>query len=115
MQVKQSANISNTHSIYELRHELPNDFKLTILGNYELSWNSQHFLEWWSSAQSFCQNETLLKLAKNRNYMLPVESYFTWKLELVSTILWKILATSIFHQPQSLLIFSEHFLLFDLV
>ena len=31
--VKQSMIISNKHGIYELSHELPNDFRLRILGN----------------------------------------------------------------------------------
>ena len=32
-QVKQSMIVSNKHGIYELPHELPNDLRLSILGN----------------------------------------------------------------------------------
>ena len=32
-QVKRSVIIGNKHGIYELFHELPNDLRLTILGN----------------------------------------------------------------------------------
>ena len=34
-QVKRSAIISNKHDIYVLPHELPNDLRLRILGNYQ--------------------------------------------------------------------------------
>ena len=37
--------ISNKHGIYELPHELENDLRLRILGNYERSEKSQNFLE----------------------------------------------------------------------
>ena len=43
-------------------------------------------------AQSPCQNESFVNttrtLLKNRNYTFSVVSSFTWKLELVSDILW---------------------------
>ena len=32
-QVKRIVSISNKHGIYELLHELPNNLRLTILGN----------------------------------------------------------------------------------
>ena len=48
---------------YELPRELPNDLRFKILGNEEISGNSQNFTE--------CQNEnfakTSKKLLKNRN------------------------------------------------
>ena len=33
LQVKRSMIVSNKHGIYELRHELPNDLRLSILAN----------------------------------------------------------------------------------
>ena len=36
-QVKRCAIITYKHGIYKLRHELPNDLKLRILGNKEIS------------------------------------------------------------------------------
>ena len=43
-------------------------------------------------AQSPCQNESFVNttrtLLKNRNYTFSVVCSFTWKLELVSDILW---------------------------
>ena len=59
--------ISNKHGIYELPHELPNELRLRILGNEEISGKSQNFMELKPSAQSSSQNDffntrkTLLK------------------------------------------------------
>ena len=39
-QVKRSLIISSTYGIYELSYELPNDLRLRILGNYEISGKS---------------------------------------------------------------------------
>ena len=70
-QVKRSAIISDKHGIYMLPHELPNDFRLRFLGNYEKSEKSQNFRELEPSAQSSSQNknfvDTSKKLLKNRN------------------------------------------------
>ena len=44
-QVKQRVIISNKHDIYELHHELPNDWRLMILGNWEKSGKSQNLTE----------------------------------------------------------------------
>ena len=43
--VKWSVIISNKHGIYELPHELTNDLRLRILGNWEKSGKSQDLLE----------------------------------------------------------------------
>ena len=43
--IKRSAIISNKHSIYKLPHELGNDLRLRILGNYEISRKSQNLIE----------------------------------------------------------------------
>ena len=63
-QVKRIVIISNKHGIYELPHELPDDLRLRILGNYEILRRSQR-----PSAQSSSQNENFLstsqKLFKN--------------------------------------------------
>ena len=45
-QVKRCAIITDKHGICELPHELPNDLRLRILGNYEISGKSQNFIEW---------------------------------------------------------------------
>ena len=70
-QVKRWAIISYKYGIYELFHDLPNDLRLRILGNEEISGNCLNPIEWWPSAQSPRQNESLantsIKLPKNRN------------------------------------------------
>ena len=70
-QVKRSPIISNKHGIYELSHELPNDLRLRILGNWKISRKSQNFIELLPSAQPYYQNEnfvnTTKKPVKNRN------------------------------------------------
>ena len=45
-QVKRIVIISNEHGIYELPHELPNDLRLRILGNSEISRRSQNFINY---------------------------------------------------------------------
>ena len=37
--------ISNKHDVYEFSHELPNDLRLRILGNYKISGKSQSVVE----------------------------------------------------------------------
>ena len=44
-QVTWSVILSNKHGIYELPHELLNDLRLRILGNYKLSGKYQNFVE----------------------------------------------------------------------
>ena len=44
-QVKQSAIISNKQGVYELPNELPNDWRLRILGKKEKSGESPNLLE----------------------------------------------------------------------
>ena len=44
-QVTGNVIISNKHCIYELPHELPNDLRLKILGNYERLGKSQNIIE----------------------------------------------------------------------
>ena len=44
-QVKRSTFISNKQGVYELPKELPNDLRLTILGNEEKSEKPQNLLE----------------------------------------------------------------------
>ena len=44
-QVKRWAIITYKHGIYELPHELLNDLRLWILGNYEISGKSLNFIE----------------------------------------------------------------------
>ena len=44
-QVKRDAIITYKHGIYELPHELRNDLRLRILGNYEVSGKCPNFIE----------------------------------------------------------------------
>ena len=44
-QMKRRLIISNKYGIYELPPELPNDLKLRILGNYEISGKPQSSIE----------------------------------------------------------------------
>ena len=44
-QVKRSVIINNKYGIYELPHELLNNSRLMVLGNYEISGISQNFIE----------------------------------------------------------------------
>ena len=70
-QVKRRVIISNKYGIYELPHELPNNLRLRILGNEEISGKSQNFIELYPSVPSSSQNEnfpnTSKKLMKARN------------------------------------------------
>ena len=70
-QVKRCAIITYKHGIYELPHELPNDLRLKVLENLEISRNCPNFIEWYPSAHSPRQNESFVntrrKLLKNRN------------------------------------------------
>ena len=45
LKVKRSVIISNKNGIYKLSHKLPNDLRLTILGNQEISRKPQKFIE----------------------------------------------------------------------
>ena len=70
---------SKSHVVHlkSLPQESPNDLKLSILGNYEIS----------GKPQNFCQNKNFVntskKHLKNRNWTFHVVLYFTWKLEFV--------------------------------
>ena len=70
-QVKRCAIITHKHGIYDLPQEFPNNIRLRILGNYEISGNCLNFIEWLPSFQFPCQNgrfvNTRRKLLKNRN------------------------------------------------
>ena len=70
-QVKQCGINTYKHGIYKLPQELPNDLRLRILGNQEISSKCLKFIEWKPSAQSYCKNEhfvnTSQKPLKNRN------------------------------------------------
>ena len=48
-----------------MHHELPNDLRLSMLGNKERSGKSQNFIELLPTAQSFSQNENLVRTSKN--------------------------------------------------
>ena len=69
-QVKQSAIIGNNNGIYELPHKLPNDLRLSKLGNIR-----KIFIELWHSVQPYLQNEnfvnTTKQLLKNRIERFP--------------------------------------------
>ena len=57
--------ISNKYGIYELPHELPDDLRLTILGNQEISGMSQNFIGLEPSAQSYSQNGNFVNTSKS--------------------------------------------------
>ena len=84
--VKRWTIITYKHGTYESPHELPNDLRLTKLGNIREVSRLQRMI-----AQPSCQNESFVntsrKLLKNRNETFPVIFYFMRKLELVSNIL----------------------------
>ena len=63
-QLQRTVIISNKHGIYELPHELPNDFKLRILRNQDILRKSQNLTESQPSAQSFSQNENSVNISK---------------------------------------------------
>ena len=44
-QVKRCLIITYKNGIYELPHELPNDLRLAVLGNYEISGKCLNFIE----------------------------------------------------------------------
>ena len=87
------------YDIYELSHKLLKDLRLRILENNQLSEICLNLRKWWPSSQYRWQNENLFnaskKLCKNRNYIFPVVNYVTWKLELVSDVLWMIVSGNI--------------------
>ena len=99
-QAKWYAIITYRHGIYELSLELHNDLRHRISGNWEISKKCLNFIEWQTNVQSFCQNENFVNTSetflKNRNKTFPVVPYFTWKLELVSNILWMIISGNLF-------------------
>ena len=70
-QVERWAIITYKHGIYKLPHELPNNSRLKILGNYEMLGKCPNPIEWKPSAQFPRQNvtpaNTSTKLLKNRN------------------------------------------------
>ena len=87
--------------------------RLWIFRNQEISGKSLNFIELYPSAQPSFQNEnffnTSTKFVKKGNWILPVVRYFTWKLELVSNILSRIVSEKSFfatnlHQTPSNLI-----------
>ena len=88
------------HGIYHLPHEFPNDLQVRISGNLEKSTNYFNLIEWKPSALSPWQIagfiNTTRKLYTNRNRTIPIVHYFTWKLELVSSILGVIVSANIF-------------------
>ena len=75
-------------------HELPPDLRFRVLVNKEISEKCQNSIELSASALSSPWNKKLVStsknLIKNRNWTLTVVRCFTWKLELVSNILWMI-------------------------
>ena len=67
--------------IYELPHELPNDWRLRILRNQDISGKSQTFIELLPNAYSLSRNENFVStsknLLKNKNSAFLVVHYFT--------------------------------------
>ena len=69
-QVKRSKIINNKYGIYELPHQLPNDLKLRILGNQEISSKSQNVLELKLCAQSSSQNDNFPSEKQKLNFSI---------------------------------------------
>ena len=65
LQVKRSVIISNKHGIYVLIQELPNNLRLRILENKEISGKSQNFKQLLPGAQPTSQNENFVGTCKN--------------------------------------------------
>ena len=69
-QVKWCMKSSTKNIRYELSHELPNDLRLRILGNFEIMGKTQKWMEAEYSAQSHLQKKNFgtsgQKLHKNR-------------------------------------------------
>ena len=95
-QVKRWMIITYKHGIYKLPNELQNNLRfktkdLRKLGNIR---KVSKFHRMIAKCQVFLPKiffvNTCKKLLKNRNLTLPIVRYFTWKLELVSDILWMI-------------------------
>ena len=66
-----SSIITYKHGTYELPHELPNNLRIRILGNQEISGKYLNFIEYQLNAKSSCRNESFVntsrKVLKNRN------------------------------------------------
>ena len=112
-QKKRSVIISSKHGLYELTHELPNDLRLRILRNEEISEKSTNFIKY-SLVIIFSLKMEVLSilvktLLKNRNWTFLVVSYFTVKLELDSNILWMIVSGNHFLLLTSLRVFQSWF------
>ena len=91
--LKQIVVISNKHGSnkHKLPYKLPNNLRLEILGNLEISAKSQNVRELKPSAQSSSQNENFVntskKFPKNRNLTFSLVHYFTWNLKFILNIL----------------------------
>ena len=53
------------HRTHEMNHELPNDLRLRMLGNYEICGKCLNFIKWVPSVQSPHQNESFVNTSKN--------------------------------------------------
>ena len=65
--MKRNVNTINTHVIYELPHELLNDFRLRILENKKILTKSQIFIEWYPSTQYSQQNEKFVNTSEKND------------------------------------------------
>ena len=63
-QVKLCAIITHKHGINELAYKLLNNVRFKILRNFEILRKCLNLIDLWPSAQSPCQNEILLIVAK---------------------------------------------------
>ena len=69
-QVKRRVIISNKHGTCELPHELPNDLRLRILRNYEISEKFQKFIE---LVPSFASKIKILLILANSSWKSGVK------------------------------------------
>ena len=63
-QVKRWVIITYKNGMYKLPHNLPNDLKLRILGNQEISGKCLNFIESQPSAQSPRQNKSFVNISR---------------------------------------------------
>ena len=81
-------------------YELPNDLRLRIWENWNISVKFLHSVELLPSAYSSSWNENFVStnknLLKNRNWTFAIARYFTWKLEFSSNTWWMIVSEKSF-------------------
>ena len=63
-QVKRWAIIAHKHDIYEFLNKLPNNLRLSILENKEISAKRLNCIEWVPSVRSLCQKQSFVNTSR---------------------------------------------------